>query len=125
LIWRGRTCGAEGGPYGYRGKPAVSAAICVYDFVPHRLCPIRDRLAACLIVLRALHLATGGPAYWAFTVFFLEASVFGMPLFNRSRVPHQLDLLSIGMLALGTTPSAFRIMANDSWMEAAVGCAVE
>src|SRR5271166_1595705 len=60
-----------------------------------------------------------------FTAFFLEASFFGILLFGRSRVPPWFYLFSTAMVALGTTLSAFWIMANNSWMQAPMGYALE
>src|SRR6202050_940591 len=53
----------------------------------------------------------------SFTAFFLEASFFGILLFGRPRVPPWFYLFSTAMVALGTTLSAFWIMANNSWMQ--------
>jgi cytochrome d ubiquinol oxidase subunit I len=64
-------------------------------------------------------------SYETFTAFFLEASFFGILLFGRSRVPPWFYLFSTAMVALGTTLSAFWIMANNSWMQAPVGYAIE
>jgi cytochrome d ubiquinol oxidase subunit I len=64
-------------------------------------------------------------SYETFTAFFLEASFFGILLFGRSRVPPWFYLFSTGMVALGTTLSAFWIMANNSWMQVPVGYAFE
>ncbi len=63
-------------------------------------------------------------SYETFTAFFLEASFFGILLFGRSRVPPWFYLFSTAMVALGTTFSAFWIMANNSWMQAPVGYAI-
>ena len=63
--------------------------------------------------------------YETFTAFFLEASFFGILLFGRSRVPPWFYLFSTAMVALGTTLSAFWIMANNSWMQAPTGYVVE
>src|ERR1700675_1438844 len=63
--------------------------------------------------------------YETFTTFMLEASFFGVLLFGRSRVPPWFYLFSTGMVALGTTFSAFWIMVNNSWMQVPVGYAVE
>jgi cytochrome bd ubiquinol oxidase subunit I len=60
-------------------------------------------------------------SYETFTAFFLEASFFGILLFGRSRVAPWFYLFSTGMVALGTTLSAFWIMANNSWMQVPVG----
>jgi cytochrome bd ubiquinol oxidase subunit I len=64
-------------------------------------------------------------AYETFTAFFLEASFFGILLFGRSRVPPWFYLFSTAMVALGTSLSAFWIMANNSWMQAPMGYVVE
>ena len=63
-------------------------------------------------------------SYETFTAFYLEASFFGIVLFGRSRVPPWLYLASTIMLALGTSLSAFWIMANNSWMQVPVGYAM-
>src|SRR6266446_52590 len=63
--------------------------------------------------------------YETFTAFFLEASFFGILLFGRSRVPPWFYLFSTGMVALGTTFSAFWIMGNNSWMQVPVGYVIE
>jgi cytochrome bd ubiquinol oxidase subunit I len=59
--------------------------------------------------------------YETFTAFALEASFFGVLLFGRSRVPPWFYLFSTVMVALGTTFSAYWIMANNSWMQNPVG----
>jgi cytochrome d ubiquinol oxidase subunit I len=64
-------------------------------------------------------------SYETFTAFFLEASFFGILLFGRPRVPAWFYLFSTGMVALGTTLSAYWIMANNSWMQVPVGYVVE
>jgi cytochrome d ubiquinol oxidase subunit I len=64
-------------------------------------------------------------SYETFTAFALEASFFGVLIFGRPRVPPWFYLLSTGMVALGTTLSAFWIMVNNSWMQAPVGYVVE
>jgi cytochrome bd ubiquinol oxidase subunit I len=64
-------------------------------------------------------------SYETFTAFFLEASFFGILLFGRSRVPPWFYLFSTAMVALGTTLSAFWIMANNSWMQVPVGYVLE
>jgi cytochrome d ubiquinol oxidase subunit I len=63
--------------------------------------------------------------YETFTAFALEGSFFGILLLGRSRVPPWFYLLSTGMVALGTTLSAFWIMVNNSFMQAPVGYAME
>jgi cytochrome bd ubiquinol oxidase subunit I len=59
--------------------------------------------------------------YETFTAFALEGSFFGILLLGRSRVPPWFYLLSTGMVALGTTLSAFWIMVNNSFMQVPVG----
>jgi cytochrome bd ubiquinol oxidase subunit I len=64
-------------------------------------------------------------SYETFTAFFLEASFFGILLFGRSRVAPWFYLFSTGMVALGTTLSAFWILANNSWMQVPTGYVIE
>jgi cytochrome d ubiquinol oxidase subunit I len=64
-------------------------------------------------------------SYETFTAFFLEASFFGILLFGRSRVSPWFYLFSTAMVALGTTLSAYWIMANNSWMQVPVGYVTE
>jgi cytochrome bd ubiquinol oxidase subunit I len=63
--------------------------------------------------------------YETFTAFMLEATFFGVLIFGRSRVPPWFYLFSTAMVSLGTTFSAFWIMANNSWMQVPVGYAME
>src|SRR5271168_512216 len=60
-------------------------------------------------------------SYETFTAFALEASFFGILLFGRSRVAPWFYLFSTAMVALGTTLSAFWILANNTWMQVPVG----
>ena len=64
-------------------------------------------------------------SYETFTAFFLEASFFGILLFGRPRVAPWFYLFSTAMVALGTTLSAFWIMANNSWMQVPTGYTVQ
>src|SRR6266852_2425295 len=64
-------------------------------------------------------------SYETFTAFMLEASFFGVLIFGRSRVAPTFYLFSTGMVALGTTLSAFWIMVNNSWMQRPVGYAID
>ena len=64
-------------------------------------------------------------SYETFTAFMLEATFFGVLIFGRSRVAPWFYLFSTGMVALGTTFSAFWIMVNNSWMQVPVGYALE
>jgi cytochrome d ubiquinol oxidase subunit I len=63
--------------------------------------------------------------YETFSAFALEASFFGILLFGRSRVSPWFYLFSTAMVALGTTLSAYWIMANNSWMQVPVGYVIE
>jgi cytochrome d ubiquinol oxidase subunit I len=63
--------------------------------------------------------------YETFSAFALEASFFGILLLGRSRVPPWFYLFSTAMVALGTTLSAYWIMANNSWMQVPVGYTIE
>jgi cytochrome bd ubiquinol oxidase subunit I len=63
--------------------------------------------------------------YETFSAFALEASFFGILLFGRSRVPPWFYLFSTAMVALGTTLSAYWIMANNSWMQVPVGYVIQ
>jgi cytochrome bd ubiquinol oxidase subunit I len=64
-------------------------------------------------------------SYETFLAFFLEASFFGILLFGRSRVSPRFYLFSTAMVALGTTLSAFWILANNSWMQVPAGYVLE
>jgi len=64
-------------------------------------------------------------SYETFTAFFLEASFFGILLFGRSRVAPWFYLFSTAMVALGTTLSAYWIMANNTWLQVPVGYAMD
>lgn len=59
-------------------------------------------------------------AYESFTAFLLEATFFGVLLFGRDLVPRWAYFGSTLMVALGTTFSAFWIMANNTWMQVPV-----
>jgi cytochrome d ubiquinol oxidase subunit I len=63
--------------------------------------------------------------YETFTAFALEASFFGVLLFGRQKVAPWFYLFSTAMVALGTTLSAYWIMANNSWMQVPVGYVVQ
>jgi cytochrome d ubiquinol oxidase subunit I len=63
-------------------------------------------------------------SYETFTAFFIEASFLGVLLLGRARVRPWFYLFSTGMVALGTTLSAFWIMVNNSWMQVPVGYAM-
>lgn len=60
-------------------------------------------------------------AYEVLTAFFLEATFLGVMLFGMNRVPGWVHLLSSAMVAIGTTLSAFWILALNSWMHTPAG----
>ena len=59
--------------------------------------------------------------YEVLTAFFLEATFLGIMLFGMQRVPPWLHTLSTLVVALGTTLSAFWILALNSWMQTPAG----
>jgi cytochrome bd ubiquinol oxidase subunit I len=59
--------------------------------------------------------------YEVLTAFFLEATFLGVMLFGRDRVPAWLHTLSAFAVAIGTTTSAFWILALNSWMQTPQG----
>lgn len=59
--------------------------------------------------------------YEVLTAFFLEATFLGIMLFGIRRVPNWLHTLSILIVAVGTTISAFWIIALNSWMQTPAG----
>lgn len=59
--------------------------------------------------------------YEVLTAFFLEATFLGIMLFGRSRVSERTHLIATLLVALGTTLSAFWILALNSWMQTPAG----
>lgn len=59
--------------------------------------------------------------YEVLTAFFLEAGFLGIMLFGHGRVSERVHLLSTFLVALGTTLSAFWILALNSWMQTPAG----
>ena len=59
--------------------------------------------------------------YEVLTAFFLEATFLGVMLFGMERVSTRVHLLSAVMVAVGTTLSAFWILALNSWMQTPAG----
>lgn len=59
--------------------------------------------------------------YEVMTAFFLEATFLGIMLFGIHRVSPWLHTLSTLMVAVGTTLSAFWILALNSWMQTPAG----
>ena len=60
-------------------------------------------------------------AYEVLTAFFLEATMLGIMLFGRGRVSERAHTLATLLVALGTTASAFWILALNSWMHTPAG----
>jgi cytochrome bd ubiquinol oxidase subunit I len=60
-------------------------------------------------------------AYEVLTAFFLEATFLGVMLFGMNRVPGWAHIFSAAMVAIGTTISAFWILALNSWMQTPAG----
>jgi len=59
--------------------------------------------------------------YEVLTAFFLEATFLGIMLFGWSRVPPNLHVLAAVLVAIGTSLSAFWILAANSWMQTPAG----
>jgi cytochrome bd ubiquinol oxidase subunit I len=60
-------------------------------------------------------------AYEVLTAFFLEASFLGVMLFGLQRVGHKWHTVATLLVALGTSLSAFWILALNSWMQTPAG----
>jgi len=60
-------------------------------------------------------------AYEVLTAFFLEAGFLGVMLFGHGRVSERVHLMATFFVALGTTLSAFWILALNSWMQTPAG----
>jgi cytochrome d ubiquinol oxidase subunit I len=60
-------------------------------------------------------------AYEVLTAFFLEATFLGVMLFGMNRVPSWVHMTSTVLVAVGTSLSAFWILALNSWMQTPVG----
>jgi cytochrome bd ubiquinol oxidase subunit I len=67
--------------------------------------------------------AIAGPllSYEVLTAFFLEATFLGILLFGMSRVPDWVHITATAIVAVGTTVSAFWILALNSWMHTPAG----
>ncbi len=59
--------------------------------------------------------------YEVLTAFFMEATFLGAMLFGMNRLPPWFHTLSTFLVALGTTLSAFWILALNSWMQTPQG----
>jgi cytochrome d ubiquinol oxidase subunit I len=60
-------------------------------------------------------------AFEVLTAFFLEATFLGVMLFGMNRVPGWVHMLSTVLVAVGTSLSAFWILALNSWMQTPTG----
>jgi cytochrome d ubiquinol oxidase subunit I len=60
-------------------------------------------------------------AYEVLTAFFLEATFLGIMLFGTGRVSDRIHTLATWLVAIGTSLSAFWILALNSWMQTPVG----
>ena len=60
-------------------------------------------------------------AYEVLTAFFLEATFLGIMLFGTARVSERIHTLATWLVAIGTSLSAFWILALNSWMQTPVG----
>ena len=67
--------------------------------------------------------AIAGPllGYEVLTAFFLEATFLGVMLFGMGRVPPWVHIGATALVAVGTTTSAFWILALNSWMQTPAG----
>ena len=64
-------------------------------------------------------------AYEVLFAFFLESTFLGVMLFGMNRVPSWVHIFSTAMVAIGTTVSAFWIIALNSWMQTPAGHVME
>ena len=60
-------------------------------------------------------------AYEVLAAFFLEATFLGVMLYGMNRVPAWLHVAATVLVAVGTTMSAFWILALNSWMQTPAG----
>jgi cytochrome d ubiquinol oxidase subunit I len=67
--------------------------------------------------------AIAGPllSFEVLTAFFLEATFLGVMLFGMNRVPDWVHITATVLVAVGTTVSAFWILALNSWMHTPTG----
>ena len=59
--------------------------------------------------------------YEVLTAFFIEATFLAVMLFAKDRVSNRMHLTASALVAIGTTASAFWILALDSWMQTPQG----
>lgn len=63
--------------------------------------------------------------YEVLTAFFLEASFLGIMLFGKQRVSNRVHLIATSLVAVGTSLSAFWILALNSWMQTPAGYSIQ
>lgn len=63
--------------------------------------------------------------YEVLTAFFLEASFLGIMLFGKQRVSNRVHLVASALVAVGTSLSAFWILALNSWMQTPAGYSLQ
>jgi len=63
--------------------------------------------------------------YEVLTAFFLEASFLGIMLFGKDRVANSMHLAATGLVAFGTSLSAFWILSLNSWMQTPDGYVIK
>jgi cytochrome d ubiquinol oxidase subunit I len=59
--------------------------------------------------------------YEVLTAFFIEATFLAVMLFGKDRVSNRMHLIATGLVAVGTTLSAFWILSLNSWMQTPQG----
>jgi len=59
--------------------------------------------------------------YEVLSAFFMEASFLGIMLFGRKRVTARMHVTATGLVAVGTSLSAFWILSLNSWMQTPAG----
>ena len=59
--------------------------------------------------------------YEVLTAFFLEAGFLGIMLFGHGRVSERVHMMATFFVAIGTSLSAFWILALNSWMQTPTG----
>ncbi len=63
--------------------------------------------------------------YEVLTAFFLEAGFLGIMLFGHGRVSERVHFMATALVAVGTSISAFWILALDSWMQTPTGYVID
>src|SRR5436853_560739 len=64
-------------------------------------------------------------AYEVLTAFLMEATLLGVMLFGMNRVPGWMHVVATIGVAIGTTVSAFWILALNSWMQTPAGHVID